>query len=84
MIIGKDEMDDFYESINRNRFDRDDFKINDDDISKPNQDGTYDQKIKIMVTRKSNGKQKNYQGGHLTKWNSDFDDDLRSGFFGSP
>lgn len=84
MIIEKDEMNDFQESISRNRFNVNDFEITGEDISNPDPDGTYYVKTKITVTRKSNGKQKIYHGGHGTKWNNDFENDLKSGIFDFP
>lgn len=88
MIMGQDEKEDFEESIRRNNFDENDFEIKEEDTSTPNPDGTYStrytEEIKITVTRKSNGKQKTYQGGDWTTWNQDFEKDLKSDVFGSP
>jgi len=81
-MLGDDEVQDFYSSINRLGFEEDDFELSQTPAS------VYGGSLHaivgtVTVKRKSIGIKKDYSAGHGSSWPALFHDDLANGFFGA-
>jgi hypothetical protein len=80
--VDDDELDDFYEVIDKQRLSKDDFELEELDVEEiPAGNNLFHSVGHIKITHKLNGKTKTYNSGHNSKWVADFSIDLNDGLF---
>ena len=83
--IRSDAIDDFHRIVNAHGFKESDFELESKELPPGDLSGElYPIELKIKVVRISNNKERVYDGGHITKWAIDFEENLTAGFFGKP